>query len=282
MLLHDEEKLLKLEERKLDRQQMLEKQMLAVALVKSVVKKEEGSSQQNQETRDIGPQHIETNVYKSTRKRRKIIDASNPCPTNRSSDDVLDNVLALSPAASGKTFPRENGEIMKHIEAVATRVSPRIKSRAAKSKNVGLKADYAIVRHTTRLTPKPSVPVPNPILPSPAPSTLKDMINEVPSQPITRAKKKTKDSASLLVGKTTRQRSTGNSMPSSSSVDDTVSIRPNAPTPTKSNETKSGDHLIFPGRRRIFSIDLDRKFHNEIFMLHDSSIFLHFLRYSFS
>lgn len=265
VLLNDEEKLLKKEERKADRQQLLEKQILAVAFVKSVVKKEEDTTHPVQDKTEIGEQNSESKIYQSTRKRRKIIKQEvETCPSNSSSADSLQKT-ALSPEACRSSTSVSDCVTTKTPEAVATRVSPRIRSRVAKSKNVGLKADYAIVRQTTMFSPKPSIPVPNPILTSPSPGPRNDSTDAAPSQPNTRAKVQSKDTASNVSGISTRKSPMNESIPSKSQQDDSLSVLPNARTPTKSNETKSSDHVMLPARRRFFSIDLDRKFYTETF-----------------
>mmetsp|Transcript_8421 Transcript_8421/g.15891 ORF Transcript_8421/g.15891 Transcript_8421/m.15891 type:complete len:666 (+) Transcript_8421:168-2165(+) len=257
VLLHDEEKLLKKEERKADRQQLLEKQMLAVALVKNAVKKEEDAPLPIQGKVEIREQNNESNIYKSTRKRRKVIqEESDACPSNSTVTDSLQNP-PLSPISCGSSSLVSDSMAKKMPEAVATRVSPRIKSRVAKSKNVGIKADYAMVRQTTMFTPKPSITVPNPILQSPSPGPQKPATNVAASQPTTRAKVKSKDSASNVSGISTRQRTMNGSTPTKINEDTTTSVLQNAPTPTKSNETKSSDHVTLPVRKRFFSIDLD-------------------------
>lgn len=256
VLLRDEEKLMKDEERKVDRQHLLEKQMLAVALVKSVVKKEEQSTQSTVDTRGNGPQQAESHVYKSTRKRRKMVNDE----IKSSSADSLPNTSPLTPLSSGPSMT-DCDVLKKPTAAIATRVSPRIKSRVAKTKNPGLKADYAMVRQTSRFAPKPSLPVPNPILSSPAPVTMKSVSN--PTNTTTRAKVKSKDVNSIPAA-TTRKRSVPKQVKSTpitseSSNEEPVCILPNAPTPTKSNETKlnANETIILPPRRRFFSIDLD-------------------------
>jgi hypothetical protein len=111
-----------------------------------------------------------------------------------------------------------------------------------------------MVRQTTMFTPKPSVPVPNPILTSPGP--YKTSVNNAPIQPSSRAKAKSKNAAPNVSGKSTRKRPSSDSATSKSPDNSKISDLPNAPTPTKSNETKSSDQVTLPARRRFFPLIL--------------------------
>lgn len=265
VLLHHEEKLLMKEERKADRQQIRDKQILAVALVKNVVKKEEDSSQPIQDGTEAEERNCESKMSMYTRKRRKIVkEEAEACQSNSSSSGSLQR-SAVSPPASGSSNLSIDSALKKTTETVATRVSPRIRSRVAKSNTIGLKADYAMVRQTTMFKPKPSVPVPNPILTSTGP--YKTSANNAPSQPSSRVKGKSKDAAPNVSGKSTSKRPSSDSATSKSPENSKKSDLPNAPTPTKSNETKSSDQVTLPARRRFFSIDLDRKFYVETLQL---------------
>jgi hypothetical protein len=161
-----------------------------------------------------------------------------------------------------------------------TRANTRAKTRGAKTRNVGLKAEYASVRETPRFAPKPSLPVPNPILSLPSTGIQKDAVSAAPKQPMTRAKVKSKQSEALSRKRpasdptpagavtSTQPQAAPPSAPLPTNTlslmqvkkeDETAAdeIVSSALTPLKSNETCGNDSDAFTSRRRIFSIDLD-------------------------
>ena len=317
VLMQEEDRLLSDEERKADCRHRIEKQILAVALVKSVVKKEdlpdglgnthsqvvhegeiESSTQPLSDSLDSSGDA--SDVCMSAEKRRKgnehEIDeqplvspggcedsgvVKNEVTTEN--NEVENNDVTSIPVTHAQTVDNESPQTTASGDTVVTRANTRAKTRGAKTRNVGLKAEYASVRETPRFAPKPSLPVPNPILSLPSGGIHKDAVLAAPKQPMTRAKVKSKQSEAL-----SRKRPASDPTPAGAVTSTqpqaappsaplptntlsfmqvkkedespTADIISSALTPLKSNETGVNDSDAFTSRRRIFSIDLDREY----------------------
>ena len=227
VLLHEEEKLMKSEVNRKDRR---EKQMLAVAIVKNAVKQEEESSgqgNQGQNTCANGSQE-ENNACMSSRKRQKV---------------------EVQKATNAATVNSSN--VRKPVEAVATRASTRLRTKA--SSNVGHMA------------------VPNPILSSPA---LKARQSPVPvtnaAQNVSKAKVKIEPIATNMATRkrTVKRNSSTPAQPLQAPIsaplpDNTLATIKEEPMATATLSTQANiqsEPASLPSRRRIFSIDLDRKY----------------------
>lgn len=226
VLLHEEEKLMKSEVNRKDRR---EKQMLAVAIVKNAVKQEEESSgqgNQGQNTCANGSQ--EENACMSSRKRQKV---------------------EVQKATNVATVNSSN--VRKPVEAVATRASTRLRTKA--SSNVGHMA------------------VPNPILSSPA---LKASQSPVPvtntAKNVSKAKVKIEPIATNMATRkrTVKRNSSTPAQPLQAPIsaplpDNTLATIKKEPMATATLSTQADiqpEPVSLPSRRRIFSIDLDRKY----------------------
>lgn len=293
VLMHDEEKMLEEEE---DRANKRKKQMLAVALVKSVVevqgipiKKEEPQGQKPQLTQvntttntlnatsntgsgsGISVSTINEKIKNEALKSEttgilggKIVGAK----VSTSTTTIVVPTTGVSTARVAKVTPSApNNYAAQTAQTIATRVniSTRSRTRGTKIKTVGLKAQYASVREAPRYIPKPTLPVPNPILSSPALAIQKAPLKNKTKQTAARTSKGKRSNAAM--------KSEPLAMPPTEPLPTNllsgIPVKKEEPntkfndcalTPTKSNETVANGTVIAPSRRRIFSIDLDRKY----------------------
>jgi hypothetical protein len=318
VLMHEEDRLLSDEERKADCRHRIEKQILAVALVKSVVKKEdlpdgfgnthsqvahegeiESSTQPLSDSLDSSSGDA-SDVCMSAEKRRKgnehevdeqplvspagcedSVGVKNEVKSEN--NEVENNDVTSIPVTPAQTADNESPETTASGDTVVTRANTRAKARGAKTRNVGLKAEYASIRETPRFAPKPSLPVPNPLLSLPSAGIHKDAVLATPKQQMTRAKVKSKQAEAL-----SRKRPASDPTPAGAVTSTqpqaappaaplptntlsfmqvkkeekspTADIISSALTPLKSNETGVNDSDALTSRRRIFSIDLDREY----------------------
>lgn len=294
VLMHDEDKMLEEEE---DRANKLKKQMLAVALVKSVVevqgipiKKEEPQGHKPQLTQvntttntlnatsntgsgcGISVSTINEKIKKEALKSeisgilgKTIVGAGAKVST---STTIIVPTTGVSTARVAKVTPSApNNYAAQTAQTIATRVniSTRSRTRGTKIKTVGLKAQYASVREAPRYVPKPTLPVPNPILSSPALAIQKAPLKNKTKQTAARTSKGKRSNAVM--------KSEPLAMPPTEPLPTNllsgIPVKKEEPstkfndcalTPTKSNETVANGTVIAPSRRRIFSIDLDRKY----------------------
>jgi hypothetical protein len=304
VLLGDEEKLLVDEEIRADEKRKT--QMMAVALVKSVVQNQV-KAEIKQSAESFGQQTQKLNIASTESVPKgsvnvievKVEDAKEESPIV----DVLPNE---NNAASTKTevqnasvmtttkvkFTEEakvsnasvanacaNAPVMKAESdqqktlPIRANVTTRSKSKNTKSKTVGLKAQYASIRETRRYAPKPTLPVPNPILSSPAVAPKATGARTITVQSATQAISKkthpaTKSTAvvNVSIKKEPLAMPPSAPLPVNTLAAPTVSVKEGDSTshvqntPTKSNESNPSGNMIPPARRRIFSIDLDREF----------------------
>jgi len=311
VLMHEEDRILANEERNADCIHRIEKQILAVALVKSVVKKEDlldGLGKTHSQVVHEGEIESSTqplsdsldsrgDVCMSAEKRRKgnedevkgqpsVLPAGGDDNVIVKSEATAENTDVTSiPVTSAQTVENETPQATASADSVASRANTRAKTRGAKTRNVGLKAEYASVRETPRFAPKPSLPVPNPLLSLLSNDIHKNAVSVAPKQPMTRAMIKSKESEEIsrkrpaldptLAGAVTSTQPQA-APPSAPLPTNTLSfiqvkkedetpaaeIISTALTPTKSNETGGNESDAFTSsRRRIFSIDLDREYY---------------------
>jgi len=288
-----------------------EKQMLAVALVKSVVENQGKSKETGQPMDQQGQQKRPVNMTTQASNGSSIVVKSEntmempednkvsggsggEMPRNVGEIPIVSTstpsvnvqvplTLAKAPVAVIATVsnaPNTNVTVVNDLTAQTDQpgrvnVATRSRTRCTKAKTVGLKAQYASIRETPRCAPKPSLPVPNPILSSPAVIRSAPGVKPIVKQPLTRASKVKAHPASRSSTAIPAIKKEPIAMPPSASLPTNLlsgqSVKIEEPmdlvvtsytqTPTKSNETVSNGAMIPPGRRRIFSIDLDREYH---------------------
>lgn len=315
VLLGDEEKLLIDEELRADKKR--QKQMLAVALVKSAVESKGGSMKtieaKDQHTRQQNSVYTTTQPCEASSQSNQTeisslktnedtfgnsVDAPNnvvhgptappsapsvavQVPSTSTITNVAAKVSTIPNATNGNVAVTKKQIATQKVPPVRANVTTRSRTRGAKAKPVGLKAQYASIRETPRYAPKPSLPVPNPILPSPAATSKASNSKIIVQQPLTRAatsKVKAHPASRSskvvpVVKKEPLAMPPTASLPNNLLTGQTIKepegrmVSSHAPTPTKSNETiTTNASVIPPARRRIFSIDLDREFMNLFFL----------------
>ena len=281
------------------KRQLIGNQMLAVALVKSVVEskskveaqvKEEPVGQNRQavmtqstnsiisHSKDAAKTNTNTsNKFKSTGDGVPILMNASDGTSSVGSGLPSGKVHPLPAPVSARLAPPpvavtkanvnvSNSTIQRAAKPAPTRANTRSRTRGSKFKNVGLKAEYASVREAPRYAPKPTLPVPNPILSTPISTSQKPASKQNLSQ--ARLMNKTQNAHApvkrgLARTKVVRVKKETSVAALSTAVVKTEN-QPLAPTTTmnetKSNENATTDTDPFPARRRIFSIDLDRKY----------------------
>ena len=330
VLIEDEEKLMIKEESEIDSSQRAEKQLLAVALMKSVIEQKAdmttkptvvklednsgiGVGGNVRTNNEIKKEHAEKTEgmqqqaiqQESQLDKEKLITNKGKCPKITQKCNIKTEIntglsSGIAKVVAGTTVPlgstpktgsAKSEKIMTNIgkakssKSGVSHVSSKTtihrnnRLRAKGSKNgrtMALKGAYASVREAPRIPIQPSVsiPVPNPILPSPAPRELKVYegqafkskvnLNELEKgdavdQPITNFSQdifqthSTPVPASCMSSNTIGQQQTQNEAVARSrtnSVSFAMANHPGVPSNLNNN---------FASRSRIFSIDLDRK-----------------------
>lgn len=232
VMMNEEEKMMIEEEKDADKK-LARKQQMAVALVKSVVMKKEEEENQNHESNA-------DEVKKNVKQEDDISDS-------QSSNNGHRRKRQKSNGNSFTAEPSPSTAAVENPVATRTQTPPPIPTRSSSrkiTKTIKALKDSPDDNEGKRISSKSSAPVPNPILKSPNPSATGR----------TTAKKKDESSTptrSNSHGRSKGQINNGNKQDLSN-----VKKEDNVPEPSNSNVDLSRS------RKRIFSIDLDRKSQN--------------------
>jgi len=205
ILIKEEEKLMMHEESDADGKQLAEKQMLTVALVRSVIDKNSGKDfsatviKLEEKNEDIGKQHDSNNFMDGTngRKHEDVESTSIVKNEELNSDNEVGPISSYEKNNSNEIENSESSGTSNEPDIIGSRKRQKIedqnsitdvtseasmqnknstyrntRSRSKGSKfgrTMALKGVYASIREAPRVVRKPttSIPVPNPILPSP-------------------------------------------------------------------------------------------------------------------
>lgn len=288
VLISEEEQMMMKDEAKMDMNQRAEKQILAVALMKSVLEsnatdmasKPSKIKLENISDSSLGGQNINkcdsdnknqsgdtngddthgtlTNVKMEVDEPVPALTHSNGESETNSVQPMINNVgEANNNVENVPTIKLEEGTNLQKViktkppsnTKATTYRGTRSRTKGAKSgRTMALKGAYASIREAPRVARKPNValPVPNPILPSPAPT-------EVQSNNITQQKEESVDKTMNVPVTCTdsNPQEIDSKKTRNNSVSFVVSNHPGNPSANMPSN--------LPTRRRIFSIDLDRK-----------------------
>ncbi len=291
VLISEEEQMMMKDEAKMDMSQRAEKQILAVALMKSVLEsnvtdmtsKPGKIKLENISDSSVGGQNInkcdsdnknqsgETNGDDNNGTLTNVkmeVDESVPALTH-SNGEIETNYVQLPLNNVGDGNSVEGVSTIKLEEGTklqkATKTKPpsntkattyrstRSRTKGAKvGRTMALKGAYASIREAPRVVRKPNValPVPNPILPSSAPT-------EGQSNNITQQKEELVDKTMNVPVTCTdsNPQEIDSRKTRNNSVSFVVANHPGNPSANMPNN--------LPTRRRIFSIDLDRKYSHD-------------------
>lgn len=286
VLMDEEEKLMMKDESDLVTNQSAEKQLIAVALVKSVIDKHKNDDQRKDVKKKEAPGANTVNKTADLQKVKKEMDKTIPTVkaehnsiiqskvvndlggiSNSDTNNVNPSNLNLNAVNDSDTkitrLPTTTSQPLLNNNKASTQRSTRSRSKGAKGgRTMALKGAYASIREAPRIVMKPSVavPVPNPILPSPVTNEVnKANINAKLNQVGKIENKIQPNQTAPIIKKDESSNSTENpkmtqgivksAKPTSNAISLTIPARhPGNPNKQQAN------------RRRIFSIDLDCKF----------------------
>ncbi len=302
VLMDEEEKIMIKEESDLVNNQSAEKQLLAVALVRSVIDsklKPDDIKKEAMRKKDIPDDEIlksVNNINDPPQVKKEVnqsVDSTHMQNNNpgdytnnvqpKIEEEVVENTnLGANPAIDSQRQSVQPPEVNSTLEPpntnnkISTQRNTRSRSKSAKGgRTMALKGAYASIREAPRVVRKPNVttiPVPNPILPSPVTTDLNkanvvteinpvlkmdDMIQGGQGAPTqnqqqqqTQNHNATKSSLANLT-----QNNVATTKPTAPNAAVACAIPARCPSNTNSNPTPQQ-----ATRRRIFSIDFDSKF----------------------
>ena len=278
VLIEDEERMMMEEERDVDMTQRADKQILAVALMKSVlesnksdkvIKSDKAKKENNSVQAETVGESSGLGVDSSARVKIEESDNGSTSAVEITQTNSVQNDNAIQTGIKEESnigLQKENSTPTKVTKPKPTKsqaAQPTVtsksssyrstRSRSKGSKNgrtMALKGAYASIREAPRVARKPnvSIPVPNPILPSQA--TIEPKQEQQNTDVV--------DTTMTDVSKDLLQAQSNNSLEQNStrsrtnSLSQTYSKHPGNPQLNTANNATS--------RRRIFSIDFDRKF----------------------
>lgn len=294
----EEEKIMIKEESDLVKNQNAEKQILAVALVRSVIDKHKSDEHRKDAIKKEVPVNKPSNNLNDPKVKKEDVNenptpqpevktinniSSQPTQSTKDSDNVRKNVVPkivmesisntssqVQSANNVQTNKPESTILSGNNMKSSTQRSTRSRSRSAKGgRTMALKGAYASVREAPRLPRKPNVaiPVPNPILPSPVPNEINKTKMNVKMNSVVKLE-------DMMQGRQTAPARNQQAHSQSSNIQSTttksVNVAQNSATSTQqgSNTVSFSTTSRHPGnpsaalpkRGRIFSIDFDRKF----------------------